>query len=80
LKHIKLAICHKKEKGEGIREILDHLQDKIDELCKLKFERQSISPVEQKIDVRESYQKSTELFKKEISMLRSQIVEQDSHI
>jgi hypothetical protein len=36
--------------------------------------------MEPKIDVKASYQRSTELFKKEISMLREQILESEDHI
>ena len=44
---------------------------KIDELFTLKFDRKSATPVKPVIDVKESYNKSTELFKREITMLRS---------
>jgi hypothetical protein len=32
LKHIKGAICNRQDKNEGMRDVLDHLQIKIDEL------------------------------------------------
>ena len=80
LKHIKSAICTKKEKAEGLRELLDHLQMKIDELLALKFDKKSSAPAQPIIDVKDSYNKSSELFKREITMLRSQIAEQDSYI
>lgn len=86
LKHVKIAVSRRDSNKEGLAKLLQHVEEKMDDLYHLKVEVQSerreqeAELTKEKVDLKQIYNHATQHYQKQVELLSNQLTIQKESV